>query len=185
MPRRIYTYSDGLGWGSLNLVITLGAYLFAFGVLLFLINVWRSLRHGERAGANPWHAPSLEWATESPPPPYNFAVIPTVSSRYPLWESRMTGQTGESTTAEGFLLDDGRETIGTTALDAVPDVILRMPGDSLAPLLLSIALVVVFIGMLVHSWWLFGAALAASLLATIVWLWPEARLGQTMDIVHE
>ncbi len=185
MPRRVYTYSDGLGWGTLNLVITLGAYLFAFGVLLFLINVWRSLRHGARAGANPWNGPSLEWATASPPPPYNFVVIPTVGSRYPLWESQMTGQTGESTTAEGFLLDDGRETIGTSALDAVPDVILRMPGDSLAPLLLSIALAVLFIGMLVQSWWLFGAALAASLLAIIVWLWPEARLGQTMDIAHE
>jgi cytochrome c oxidase subunit I len=185
MPRRVYTYSDGLGWSTLNLVITLGAYLFAFGVLLFLINVWRSLRQGERAGANPWNGPSLEWATASPPPPYNFAVIPTVGSRYPLWESQMTGQTGESTTAEGFLLDDGRETIGTSVLDAVPDVILRMPGDSLAPLLLSIALVVLFIGMLVQSWWLFGAALAASLLATIAWLWPEARLGQTMDIAHE
>ena len=97
----------------------------------------------------------------------------------------MSGQTGESTTAEGFLLDDGRETLGTSALDAVPDVILRMPGDSLAPLLLSIALVVLFIGALIQSWWLFGAALAASLLATIVWLWPEARLGQTMDIAHE
>ena len=71
------------------------------------------------------------------------------------------------------------------ALDAEPDVILQMPGDSLAPLLLSIALAVLFIGMLVQSWWLFGAALAASLLATIVWLWPEARLGQTMDIAHE
>ena len=182
MPRRIYTYPAGLGWGTINLVITLGAYLFAFGVLLFLVNVWRSWRHGERAGPNPWNAPSLEWPMSSPPPPYNFAVIPTVGSRYPLWESRMTGQTGESTTAEGFLLDDGRETIGTTALDAVPDVILRMPGDSMAPLLLSLALVIVFVGMLLHSWWIFGVAMAASLLATMVWLWPEARLGQTVDV---
>src|SRR6185437_15279595 len=158
MPRRIYTYSPGLGWSALNLVLTLGAYLFAFGVLLFLINVWKSLRSGERAGPNPWNAPSLEWSTSSPPPPYNFAVIPTVGSRYTLWESRMTGQSGESTTAEGFLLDDGRETIGTTPLDAMPDVILRMPGDSLAPLLLSIALAIAFVGMLMHSWWIFGLA---------------------------
>ncbi len=184
MPRRIYTYPAGLGWGPINLLVTIGAYVFAVGVLLFLINVWKSLRHGERAGPNPWNAPSLEWATASPPPPYNFAVIPTVASRYPLWESRMEGHSGESSTDEGFLLDDGRETIGTTPLDAIPDVILRMPGDSLAPLLLSLALVVVFVGMLVHSWWIFGLALGASLLATIVWLWPEARLGQTMDIVH-
>jgi cytochrome c oxidase subunit I len=185
MPRRIYTYADGLGWGTLNLVITGGAYVFAFGVLLFLINVWRSLRSGERAGPNPWSAPSLEWATSSPPPPYNFAVIPTVGSRYPLWEDRMTGQTGESTTAEGFLLDDGRETIGTSALDAVPDVILRMPGDSLAPLILSLTLVGIFVAMLLQSWWLFGGALTATFVATIVWLWPEAKLGQTMAITHE
>jgi hypothetical protein len=121
----------------------------------------------------------------SVPPAYNFAVIPTVGSRYPLWESRMTGQTGETSIAEGFLLDDGRETIGTSALDAVPDVILRMPGDSLAPLLLSLALVAVFVAMLFQSWWLFSGALAASIIATIVWLWPEARLGQTMAIAHE
>ena len=128
------------------MVITLGAYLFAFGVLLFAINVWRSLRHGERAGPNPWDAPSLEWATSSPPPAYNFAVIPTVASRYPLWEDRLTGHEGRSSTGEGMLLDDGRETIGTSALDAVPDVILRMPGDSFAPLLLSLALAVAFAG---------------------------------------
>jgi cytochrome c oxidase subunit I len=182
MPRRIYTYPSGLGWGTVNLVITAGAYLFAVGVLLFVYNVWRSLREGERAEANPWDAPSLEWATSSPPPPYNFAVIPTVASRYPLWEDRLTGHVGSSSTREGLLLDHGRETIGTSALDAVPDVILRMPGDSFAPLLLSIALAFVFLGMLIHSWWLFGIAVAAAVVATIAWLWPEARLGQTMEI---
>ncbi len=182
MPRRIYTYSAGLGWSTLNLIVTIGAYLFAFGVLLFLINVFRSLKHGERAGENPWNGPSLEWATPSPPPPYNFAVIPTVASRYPLWEHQMKGNDRESTTAQGFLLDDGRETIGTSPLDAAPDVILRMPGDSLAPLLLSIALAIMFIGMLELSWWIIGIAAGASLIATIAWLWPEARLGQTMDI---
>ena len=182
MPRRIYTYPSGLGWGTVNLVITAGAYLFALGVLIFLYNVWRSLREGERAGPNPWDAPSLEWATSSPPPPYNFAVIPSVASRHPLWEDRLQGHAGSSSTSEGLLLDDGRETIGTSALDAVPDVILRMPGDSFAPLVLSIALAFVFVGMLIHSWWLFGIAMTASLIATIAWLWPEARLGQTMEI---
>ena len=184
MPRRIYTYADGLGWGPVNLVITLGAYLFALGVLLFLVNVWRSLKGGERAGANPWDAPSLEWATSSPPPPYNFAVIPTVASRYPLWEDRLTGHSGQSATDEGFLLDDGRETIGTSALDATPDVILRMPGDSYAPLWLALLLALLFLGMLLHSWWLFGVALFATFVASVCWLWPEDRLGQTMDIVH-
>ncbi len=184
MPRRIYTYPDGLGWGPVNLVITLGAYLFALGVILFLVDVWRSLRNGERASANPWDAPTLEWATDSPPPPYNFAVIPSVASRHPLWEGRLDGLRGASAIGEGFLLDEGRETIGTSALDAEPDVILRMPGDSLAPLLLALTLAIVLVGMLVHSWWLFGIATGVSLIATIAWLWPEAGLGQTMDIAH-
>jgi cytochrome c oxidase subunit 1/cytochrome c oxidase subunit I+III len=185
MPRRIYTYPSGLGWDTVNLVISIGAYVFAFGVLLFAINVWRSLRHGERAGANPWDAPSLEWATPSPPPTYNFAVIPTVASRYPLWEDRLTGDEGHSSTDEGMLLDDGRETIGTSALDAVPDVILRMPGDSLAPLLLSLALVAAFGSMLAHSWSAFGVSMLAVTVASIAWLWPEARLGQTTEITHD
>jgi cytochrome c oxidase subunit 1/cytochrome c oxidase subunit I+III len=184
MPRRIYTYPTGLGWDTVNMVITLGAYLFAFGVLLFAINVWRSARRGALAGPNPWDAASLEWATSSPPPSYNFAVIPTVASRYPLWEDRLTGHEGQSSTSEGMLLDDGRETIGTSALDAVPDVILRMPGDSFAPLLLSIALAVAFAGMLIHSWWMFGIAVSCGTLASIAWLWPEAKLGQTMEIVR-
>jgi cytochrome c oxidase subunit 1/cytochrome c oxidase subunit I+III len=185
MPRRIYTYPSGLGWDSVNLVISIGAYVFALGVLLFVINVWRSARHGARAGENPWDAPSLEWATPSPPPAYNFAVIPTVASRYPLWEDRLTGHQGHSSTSQGMLLDNGRETIGTSALDAVPDVILRMPGDSFAPLLLSIALAIAFAGMLIHSWWLFGIAAFISAIASIAWLWPEARLGQTTEIVRD
>ena len=96
----------------------------------------------------------------------------------------MKGHSGASATDEGFVLDDGRETIGTTPLDAIPDVILRMPGDSLAPLLLSLTLTAVFVGLLVQSWWTFGLALGASLVATVVWLWPEAKLGQMMDIAR-
>ncbi|HSN33178.1 MAG TPA: cytochrome c oxidase subunit I [Ideonella sp.] len=184
MPRRVYTYADGLGWGPLNLLVTAGAYVFAIGVAMFVFNVWKSLRHGERAGANPWDAPSLEWATASPPPAYNFAVIPSVASRYPLWEDRLAGHGGASATDEGFLLDDGRETIGTSALDAAPDVILRMPGDSYSPLVLAVLLALMFLGMLLHSWWLFGATLFLVAVASVCWLWPEDRLGQTMDIVH-
>ena len=67
----------------------------------------------------------------------------------------------------------------------MPDVILRMPGDSFAPLLLALALAVAFVGMLIHSWWLFGFAIACEHSSpSIAWLWPEARLGQTMDIAR-
>src|SRR5206468_997935 len=59
MPRRIYTYSDAMGWSGLNLVISAGSYLFAIGVLLFLVNIIRSARHGLPAGPNPWDAATL------------------------------------------------------------------------------------------------------------------------------
>ena len=89
MPRRIYTYPAGLGWETPNLITTVGAFVLAFGILLFLINVFMSLRNGQLAGPNPWDAPSLEWSTPSPPPPYNFPVVPRIASRHPLWESRL------------------------------------------------------------------------------------------------
>ncbi|MEZ4869284.1 MAG: cytochrome c oxidase subunit I [Caldilineaceae bacterium] len=85
MPRRYYTYEPGVGLETLNQIETIGAYLLAFGILLFIINWIWSLRSGAEAGDNPWNAGTLEWATTSPPPPYNFRVIPTVTSGNPLW----------------------------------------------------------------------------------------------------
>jgi heme/copper-type cytochrome/quinol oxidase subunit 1 len=88
MPRRVYTYNDYPGWGALNLITTAGSFVFAVGVLIFFANVLKSMRTGGQATANPWDAPTLEWSVPSPPPPYNFAVVPTVASRHPLWEAR-------------------------------------------------------------------------------------------------
>ena len=178
MPRRIYTYSDHLGWSTANLVISIGAYFFALGLLLFLVNVFRSYRHGALAGVNPWGAASLEWSTSSPPPPYNFAVIPIVASRYPLWEDMMDEGPERSSVGTGMLLDQGRETIGTTALDAEPAVILRMPGDSYLPFLLSLALTAIFVSALLHSPWGVGITALCTFIASVWWLWPQKALGQ-------
>ena len=137
MPRRIYTYPAGVGWDTLNLITTVGSFLFAAGILLLIINIVVSLRRGRVAGPNPWDAPTLEWSVPSPPPPYNFAVIPIIASREPLWEDRLQEQEDRSSLNTGLVLDHGREALATTALDAEPDVILKMPEDTPLPLLLG------------------------------------------------
>ena len=180
MPRRIYTYDAGLGWDTVNMVTTVGSYLFAVGVLLVVVNAAVSWRGGPPAGENPWDAPTLEWATSSPPPPYNFAVIPEIGSRYPLWEGRpaFAGDAGEhldqvrSVIHRGPVLDDGREALGTTPLDGEPQSILRMPGDSLWPFLLALSLTAVCYALLASAW-AWAAVAAAAVFVTIVgWLWP-------------
>lgn len=86
MPRRIYTYQPGRGWELWNLISSIGAIFQAAGVIFFVINVLWSARKGKIAGDDPWDAWTLEWATTSPPPDYNFETLPEVKSRRPLWD---------------------------------------------------------------------------------------------------
>jgi cytochrome c oxidase subunit 1 len=86
MPRRIYTYPPGRGWETLNLISSIGVIFQAAGVACLIWNIFRTLRKGEPAGNDPWDAWTLEWATTSPPPEYNFAVLPEVRSSRPLWD---------------------------------------------------------------------------------------------------
>jgi len=178
MPRRVYTYGDYGGWGTLNLITSIGSFVFAAGVLLLFINVIKSRKNGALAGKNPWDAPTLEWSVPSPPPAYNFAVIPTVASRYPLWETRLGGEGGLSSLDRGMMLDQGKETVGTSALDAEPDMVLEMPSDSVAPFLLTVGLSALFVGLLLKVWVLAGIGAAIALLAVLAWLWPSTDLRE-------
>jgi heme/copper-type cytochrome/quinol oxidase subunit 1 len=178
MPRRVYTYADYGGWGTLNLIVSIGSFFFAAGVLMLFINVMKSLKSGSAAGKNPWDAPTLEWSVSSPPPPYNFAVIPTVASRHPLWEGRLGTEGGLSSLDRGMLLTDGKETIATSGLDGEPDMVLEMPEDSFAPFSLTIGLSVLFVGLLLKVWTvvIVGAVICA--LALIAWFWPSRELRE-------
>jgi cytochrome c oxidase subunit 1 len=85
MPRRIYTYSAEMGWNHLNLVCTIGAYIMLCAFLIIFHDIVWTVRHGAPAGPDPWNARTLEWMIPSPPPEYNFDVIPVVHARDELW----------------------------------------------------------------------------------------------------
>jgi len=184
MPRRIYTYAPNMGWNTINLITSIGSFIFAVGILIFLINFVISLKRGAIAGANPWDGPTLEWAVPSPPPVYNFAVIPFVASRHPLWEDRLDAEEKRSSLQEGYLLIEGRETLGTTPLDAQPDIILKMPEDTYTPLLLALFSALGFVGLLL-DWNRFALLMTvAAGLSLAVWMWPRRSLVQRVPAGH-
>jgi heme/copper-type cytochrome/quinol oxidase subunit 1 len=166
MPRRVYTYQPEMGWDDLNLLATAGAALLFVSFVLFLINVLRSLRQGEIAGDNPWDAGTLEWATTSPPRPYNFARIPVVTHREPLWASR------EELAAVAGLSVRRRELLVTDVAQAQPQVREASPDPSIWPLLSAIAVTILFIWSIFTPW---GVVWASPLVAIglIGWFWPK------------
>ena len=184
MPRRVYTYPGGLGFGGYNLVISIGAFIFATGVLLLLVNVARSLRGGAAAGPNPWDAPTLEWSVPSPPPPYNFVSIPIIASRHPLWEDRLNETDERSILGSDVLLDEGKETLAVTALDAEPDAIMTMPGDSLLPVILALGMSVVFGGMLVVNWWAVSVGAVGVAITLLAWFTPRVSGGAERQAIN-
>jgi cytochrome c oxidase subunit I+III len=166
MPRRVYTYLPEMGWGWLNLLATAGGVVLAAGILLFIIDAVRSLRAGERAGDNPWEAATLEWATSSPPPAYNFARIPTVAGRDALWDKR------EDQPVVTGVREDLREVLVTTTLDAEPDHKVLMPDPSIWPFVTAVATTGLFVGSIFTPWAVVvgGVPVTAALIA---WFWPN------------
>ncbi|MFL5577398.1 MAG: cytochrome c oxidase subunit I, partial [Gemmatimonadaceae bacterium] len=166
MPRRVYTYLPETGWGDLNLLASVGATVIATSVVVFLLNVALSVRGGALAGADPWGAPSLEWAAASPPEPWNFRHVPVVEGRTPLWDS-----VGDLPVAEG-LRTDRREVLVTTALDALPDNRYEHPAESIWPLVMATAVAVTFIGA-IYTPWAYVVGFGVGCVAFAGWAWPR------------
>jgi cytochrome c oxidase subunit 1 len=166
MPRRVYTYPAGMGWTVWNQMATAGAYLIAAGVIMFIINVAVSSRRGRVAGDNPWGAPDLEWATSSPPPPYNFVHTPVVASRSPLWEE------GAGVPVMDGLATDRREVLLTTPIEARPDVRNASPDPSIWPLMTALATTLLFIWSVFTPWAIIWGAIPLAVTLT-GWFWPK------------
>ena len=167
MPRRIYTYAAETGWGTLNMAATIGAFIVDLSMLMFVIDAVRSFLRGQRAGANPWGASTLEWSTSSPPPPFNFIALPVVSSRDPVW-SRNEG----APTHVSGLQTSTREGLVTTVLDAIPDVRYEYPAPTIWPLVAA-AFIILWLVWSIFS--LQGAlwGMIPPAIAFIAWFWPR------------
>jgi cytochrome c oxidase subunit I+III len=166
MPRRVYTYLPGMGWDDMNLTATVGAGVMALGVITFAVNFFWSRAAGRLAGANPWGADTLEWSVPSPPPPYAFAHIPVVQGRSALWE-----RTDDEPVVVG-LDTKKRMALVTTVVDAAPAMRHELPGPSVWPFILALAVSSFWVGIVYTPYAIYyGTALTA--LALFGWFWSN------------
>ncbi len=139
MPRRIYSYDEGLGWGLWNMIATVGAFTIAVGVLVFIVNVIVSLRKKEEAGADPWDGRTLEWTIPSPPPPYNFAEIPQVHALDDFWHKKyVEGERGAPVPVVAGGANGEEHDVGH----------IHMPSPSVFPLIAAIGFPLIALGFI-------------------------------------
>lgn len=166
MPRRIYTYQPDLAWHGMNLFASLSAVVLIAGFLLFFVNALRSTHNGEPASDNPWDAPTLEWATASPPPSYNFAMIPVVSGAQPLWNTK------DALPVAGGLRTDRRELVVTSLAAAEPQAREASPRNSIWPLWAALATTVMLIWSIFSPWAVVWGSIPIAI-TLIGWFWPK------------
>jgi cytochrome c oxidase subunit 1 len=139
MPRRVYRYDSGQGFDLFNAMSSWGSYLLGAATLLFAYNIIVSRKKGAIAGNDPWGGATLEWELPSPPPDYNFATLPHVDSRYPLWDAQ------EGKHADEFSANAQAPTKSAREL-GIP-----MPVPTAKPLLMAVFIILFFIGLLLKS----------------------------------
>jgi cytochrome c oxidase subunit I+III len=170
MPRRTYTYPTIMGWGTLNLISTVGAYMIAAGVLIFLVDLARNFRFTfDNNAGNVWNAGTLEWL---PTGAYQTRSIPIVTSREPLWDQP---NLAEDVKAGRYYLpgalSGGRDTIITSPIDARPQYLLQMPGPSWASVLAAVFTAAFFLLLTVKLVTIAMICGAVAVIMVICWLW--------------
>ncbi|PBB65983.1 cytochrome c oxidase subunit I [Mesorhizobium sp. WSM4312] len=166
MPRRIYTYQPEMPWSGLNMFISLSGIVLAAGFLLFFIDAIRSARSGPVAPANPWGASTLEWATSSPPPSYNFARLPVIERLEPL-----SDRSDPLGIVEG-LYTDRRELLITGVVEARAQARESSVGSSIWPLLAALATSAMLIWSIFTPWAVVWGSIPIAV-ALIGWFWPK------------
>ena len=174
MPRRVYTYAGDLGWNLWNLLSSIGSFVFAMGVLVFLVDAFRTARRARQDHGNPWNAPTLEWATRGE---YSVRSIPQVHSLEPLWDKPQLVEEIEA--GRHWLpgtITGGRETLMTSPVDAIPRHVQMLPGDGWPPVIAAVGTAGFFLLLtvaLVLPAFIFGGM---AIVAIMYWLWSSDRL---------
>ena len=166
MPRRVYTYPAEMGWGTLNLLSTLGALVLIAGGALFLINIVRSYRAGDPAPDDPWGGETLEWTTSSPPPVYNYLHLPIVEGRHAAWDR------SDPPPVVVGVRSDCREILVSDVLDAEPAHVYELPQPSIWPFLCAVVTSAFFIGSIFTPWAL-PVSVVPLAITLIGWFWPK------------
>jgi cytochrome c oxidase subunit I+III len=188
MPRRVYAYDTGLGWDGPNLVSSIFSFVMAFGVAAVLLDLGLHWRLGRKARPNPWRADTLEWATGMPPRAYNFASLPALPMRHPLWE-----QPGllRSIPAGAHALADAshgrRETMGTDPVTGAPREVIHLPTNSWWPLVAALLVGGLCLGLLTKAYAVAVASALAAVAVLLRWSWengahPKAAAGEAHDL---
>jgi cytochrome c oxidase subunit I+III len=171
-PRRIDTYDAGPGWTAWNLASSVGAFVLAFGIAVFLVDVALQFFHARRAPRNPWQAPTLEWGMPTPPPAYNFASLPSVTGREPLADDAQLGN--RLARGEGYLGDarhGWRETLAVDTLSGRIDHVVVLPGNTRLPVVTAAVAGLFFVAMLAKVYWLAPLAIAGVVVLGWRWAW--------------
>ena len=185
MPRRIYTYDAGQGWELFNLIATYGTYLIVISTALFVWNFVRSRSTGAVAGNDPWGAGTLEWSIPSPPPDYNFAEIPEVTSRYPLWDLKDPAKTAgiAHSHADAMTITDAHAVPvhEETERHSAKSLGIPMPFPTAKPIFTAAGLITMFSGLLFLRFGLFALFMAvtitgACMLVGGLYLWLTSPL---------
>ena len=164
MPRRIQTYDADLGWNLYNLISTSGVFILGAGVLLFLYSLLRDYRYGEEAGDDPWDARTLEWSISSPPPHFDFAELPVVEDRDPVWLAKHP----ELLESRDDVSESADESEAATTLPPSDEGI-HIPGQSWYPFIMSVGLFIGGFGAIYHNWVLGIFSLVIVTLSTYAW----------------
>jgi cytochrome c oxidase subunit 1 len=171
-PRRTYTYPSGMGWDSMNLLATIGAFIIATSVLVFIVNIIFTAKRGEKAGHDPWDARTLEWSIPSPPPEYNFATVPVVTSLDDYWHRKYTeDDEGRLVKLPGGLSYDDDSQLTPPGFDASK---VHMPSPSYWPLIFAFSLPIMGYGFVFQNWWLLAGGVVIAFFGLNGWAYEPA-----------